>query len=117
MRFTRQQHLRTAADFHQIRASGTRRECGFFSVQFLVLPGRVPPLRRLGVIASRRVGDAVRRNRAKRLLRELFRHNQDALPAACDLLLVARPAILAAPREDLERRFLAAVKKLAEATS
>ena len=34
---------------------------------------------RLGIIATRRLGNAVRRNRAKRLVREVFRRNKTAL--------------------------------------
>jgi len=93
MRFTRPQHLRTAAEFNTVRTAGQRRDCGFFVVHLLPQPGREPPVRRLGVIASRRVGDAVRRNRAKRLLREAFRLSQDRLPPSCDLVLVARRSL------------------------
>ncbi|MDX1510421.1 MAG: ribonuclease P protein component [Nitriliruptorales bacterium] len=46
-----------------------------------------PP--RLTVVASRRVGTAVARNRAKRLLREAARHL--VWPAGTDVVLVARP--------------------------
>ncbi len=75
------------------------------------------PLRRLGVIASRRVGNAVQRNRAKRLLRELFRLHQDALPPACDLLLIARARINRVRFDDLEARFLKTLPSLSSRQS
>ena len=112
MRYTRQQHLRTAADFQSIRSSGKRRECGFFYINLRELPDRKPELRRVGVIASKRIGNAVARNRAKRLLRETFRKQQECLPASCDLVLVARRSINNATQEDIERRFLGSIKKL-----
>lgn len=110
MRFRAEQHLRTAADFSRIRTSGIRRECGFFYCYLLERPGACPPLRRLGVIASRRVGNAVLRNRAKRRLRELFRLHQDALPPSCDLVFIARKRIHEAPFSDLRRRFFGALR-------
>jgi ribonuclease P protein component len=46
--------------------------------------------RRLGVSVGRRVGNAVTRNRVKRLLREAF-WSIDSLPAGHDYVIVARP--------------------------
>ena len=51
---------------------------------------------RLGVVASRKVGNAVARARARRLLREAYRRNRYLLKGDADVVLVARPYLLKA---------------------
>ncbi len=60
---------------------------------------------RLGVVASKKVGTAVARNRAKRRIRELFRLNQHQLHGSRDLLFVARRSILEADWDQLQHEF------------
>jgi ribonuclease P protein component len=47
---------------------------------------------RLGVTVSRRVGNAVIRNRVKRWIREWFRKDRGAIGPGLDLVVIARPA-------------------------
>ncbi|MFO7839396.1 MAG: ribonuclease P protein component [Desulfosalsimonadaceae bacterium] len=47
---------------------------------------------RLGVTVSRRVGNAVTRNRVKRVIREFFRNNRHLLEGNWDLNVIAKPA-------------------------
>jgi len=91
MRLTRAQHLRKVADFEAIRARSVGNVCAPFRLRILQTGCGI---RRAGFIASKRVGGSVERNRARRLLREAFRNNQDMLPPSCDILLIASKPIL-----------------------
>jgi ribonuclease P protein component len=45
---------------------------------------------RLGITASRKIGGAVQRNRAKRLVRAAFRETKELFPAGIDLVVIVR---------------------------
>lgn len=70
-------------------------------------------LTRVCVVASTSaVGCAVRRNRAKRRMRELFRRHQEDVASGCDLMLVARSGLLRLPQAELENRFMQAIQRM-----
>ena len=88
-------HLRDSKDFERVYKAGQRYE-GYFITAF-VLPNTVDH-HRLGLTASRKaLGNAVRRNRAKRLLRETFRLTRprlDGLQRKYDWVLNGRRTLL-----------------------
>ena len=60
----------------------------------VVASREAPSAPRLGITASRRVGNAVERNRVKRRVREWFRRERASWTAPLDVLVIARrPAI------------------------
>ena len=103
----RSQRLTRSALFRQTYAQG-RRWIGRFMVLWL-RSGEGASLR-LGVVASRKVGNAVARARAKRLLREAYRRNRFRMAGPFDVVIVARHDILAALRDDIESELLKLAK-------
>jgi ribonuclease P protein component len=67
-------------------------------------------LSRLGITASRRVGDAVVRNRVKRWVREFFRRHQRRLSPAQDVLVIARPSAAKATYLEVKQELAAVLK-------
>lgn len=119
MRLGAEQRLRRAADFEQVRRHGRRVHCGAFVLQVLrrsthVYPGGSAGCR-FAVIASRRVGNAVKRNRAKRLFREILRFHQGCLPWDCDAVVVVRVDFEKYPFVVLKQRFTVACAQLRKA--
>lgn len=103
MRFSAQQRLRKALDFQGVREAGLRINCGSF---IAILNRSDKGVRRFGVIASRKVGNAVIRNRAKRIFREIFRMNQEILPESTDIIIIVRFNFLEFSFQELTKRFI-----------
>ena len=87
-RLPRAGRLRDARDFQRVNRTGERRASAHFVV--VVAPARADGPAKLGLAVSRRVGNAVARNRVKRSVREWFRHARPALPSATDWVVIAR---------------------------
>lgn len=49
------------------------------------------PASRLGISVHRLIRGAVRRNRIKRMFREVFRLHRDTFPPSCDIVITVRP--------------------------
>lgn len=94
------EHVRKRADFELIYKTGFKRS-GRLMTMFTRERDSGPS--RLGIAATRKMGGAVERNRAKRLVRELFRRNKPA--SATDVVVVPRREILDAAYDRIEAEF------------
>jgi ribonuclease P protein component len=65
---------------------------------------------RLGIAATRKMGSAVVRNRAKRLVRELFRHAD--VPAGLDIVVIPRSDMVDAEFRTVESEFRYVLRRL-----
>lgn len=108
--FETRHRLRKRADFTRVQTGGRRVSGRFVTLLILANDCTAP---RLGLIASRKLGPAVSRNRAKRRLRDLFRRHRGALGegAALDIVAIPRREICDAPFADVEADFLKALRR------
>lgn len=98
-RLARKARLRRRADYLGVQERGRR----FPGTHYLVLVRRrspetgpanqpAPPCARIGITVSRKIGNAVQRNRVKRWVKESYRRLQAKAPPAVDLVVIARPS-------------------------
>ena len=102
-RFRPQDRIRKRSEYQAIYDNGRRIPSSSF-VLFLRANDLGRP--RLGITVTRRIGGAVRRNRGKRLIREIFRRHKAEL-SNVDIVVNGRPALPDMEYVDLEREFLA----------
>ena len=104
-KLTAAQRIRCRPEFERVYKEGARVH-GRLMTLFVLRSGRPS---RLGVAATRKIGSAVHRNRAKRLAREVFRRTPSA--AGLDVVIVPRREMLDAPFERIEADYLATLER------
>jgi ribonuclease P protein component len=105
-RLTSDDRVRRRPAFERAYDTGVRIHGRFMTV--FVVPNGGSRCR-LGVAATRKLGSAVERNRAKRLAREIFRRHKPA--AAIDIVIVPRREMLDAPFASIETDYLTALER------
>jgi ribonuclease P protein component len=109
LRLGRASRLAQSRDFMRLRTRGERLALGCLIANWNRLPDGARP--KLGVVTSKKIGNAVARSRARRLLRESFRLHQHEFAQPVEIILVARNSIARKKFADVEKDFLAALKR------
>jgi len=109
LRLGRSSRLAQSRDFARVRANGERLAQGCLIANWNQLPEGAPS--RLGVVTSKKIGGAVQRSRARRLLRECFRRHQHELAPPVELVLVARNSIAGKNFSEVEQDYLSALQR------
>jgi ribonuclease P protein component len=103
------ERIRKKKDFNDLYKSGVCARGKYFNL--IYLPNRLSHSR-MAVVTSKKVGNAVQRNKIRRRMRALFRRNKDLLIYPVDLLLIAKKDIQAATWRDLGERYLTALQAI-----
>jgi ribonuclease P protein component len=108
-RFAKARRVRRRGEFQRVFDLSHRLKGRFFTV--LVAPNEAGTTR-LGIVASRKLGNAVQRNRAKRLIRQIFRLTQ-GLPSApaVDVVVIPRRELFDATYSSLESDFRGTLRR------
>ena len=109
LRLPSHERMRRPWEFRSVRENG-RTLAGRAMVINCLLPGMSPGLsvkgRKFGVVVSRKLGGAVQRNRAKRLLREAYRLTRPSLREDMRIVMVGRKAILSMKCDEVRQDLL-----------
>ena len=104
--FGREKRLQQSAEFARTKSEGKRLAKGSLLANWIEEAGRQGQPIRLGVVTPKSIGSAMDRSRARRLMREAFRLNQQKLKRPLTLVLVARRSIVGNGLAEVERDFL-----------
>ena len=100
--FDKSERLAKRRQFERVMSKGRRQRIGTFCTLFISPNGL--DRKRLGIIASRKIGNAVARNRAKRKIREVFRHIKDNISPAMDIVIISGKDLVRLPVHVLEEK-------------
>jgi ribonuclease P protein component len=109
MRLPASLRLKASRDFARVRREGNS-----FPGRYLVLSVRLDPALphfQFGLITTRKIGNAVTRNRTRRRLREVIRAEQTRIKAGCHIVTIARWRAPEATLEELRRDWLNIAKR------
>ena len=84
------ERIRKQSDFARIYKNGGRYRGRYFNLVYLTNDLNHS---RMAAVASKKVGNAVKRNKVKRWMRALFRRNKGLLNASLDLIMIAKPGM------------------------
>jgi ribonuclease P protein component len=105
-RFRPHERIRRRAEFQDVYERGVRIH-GRFATVFVLPNNRA--VGRLGITATKKLGGAVERNRAKRLIREVFRHNNIA--PGFDVVVIPKREMLDATLTVLEADYRSSLER------
>jgi ribonuclease P protein component len=106
LNFRPHERIRRRPEFKLIYERGAKMHSRYSTIFILPNAGTVG---RLGIAATRKLGGAVQRNRAKRLIREVFRRNKIA--PGFDVVVIPKRELLDATLSDLEADYRALIER------
>ena len=97
--------------FRQVYEQGRKLQFRYFTGFVLEKPAHSA---RIGITATRKIGNSVERNRARRLVREAFRKNKWLVPDRVDIVINVKRSMVGAGYHELEGEFITFLQKAGE---
>jgi len=104
-----QERIRKRKDFLSLYKKGKRYRGKYFNLIYL---SNDFSFSRMAVIVSKKVGNAVKRNKIKRQMRTLFRRNKSLLKAPFDIIIIAKKEILESSWLTLKGDYFSALESI-----
>ncbi|AJY77639.1 ribonuclease P protein component [Paenibacillus beijingensis] len=105
----RKLRLRNRDDFSRVYRGGKSFANGQFVVYWSRQPAATPF--RMGISASKKIGNAVVRNRMRRVVKEIVRLQADRIMPQVDFVLIVRKPAVGMKHKELERSLFHVLKK------
>jgi len=96
--FGKDERIRKRKDYLKTYRNGTRIDSKYF---IIILSRNQSGTKRLGITVTKKIGNSVKRNRIKRLLREFFRLNKNKLPDLQDIVIIVKKEIPSLKYQDV----------------
>lgn len=107
--FPKSKRLTHASEFARVRRAGRKFRGDLISLGVLQDVDLIQT--RAGFVTSRKIGNAVARNRVRRRLREVFRRHQHEIREATWLVVIAAPNAARSTSAELEAEWLRLAKR------
>jgi ribonuclease P protein component len=89
---SKKERLKKNKDFERVFKEG--KKIWINSLLLIIYAKNNLGFRRLGIVVSRKIKKAVKRNMVKRWIRELFRRNKDWFPESSDIIIIPHPNLV-----------------------
>ena len=97
--------------FRRVYEEGRKIHFSYFTAFVLT---KQTPRPRIGITTTRKMGNSVERNRARRLVREAFRKNKWLVPNGVDIVINVKRALVEAAYRDFEDEFIAFLQRVGQ---
>jgi ribonuclease P protein component len=108
--FPRSARVRRRREYLAVQRGGAKHHCAHFLV-FVVMNEDLPT--RIGITVTKKIGNAVARNRIKRRVREAFRHSRPRFPPGTQMVWVAKRGAAGIDTTSVRRDFETIIERLA----
>ncbi len=106
-----QERIRNKNEFLHLYKKGSRYKAKYFNLIYI---SSDLGFSRMAVVISKKVGNAVKRNKFKRQMRSLFRRNKGLLESSFDILIIAKKEIIEASWRMLQEDYVAAIRSIGQ---